>query len=394
MASALLSQVSESRLGVRSCGCKYEGDRNFYTLFLVTAGQCLLEDRLRKGKAKSRFGGVKTRRERGVTLRGAEAPPGAAGIPQHESPCSQTTERAPSAAMSTAALGLLMLVAAAEFLIGLVGNGVLVVWSLREWVRKSKGLYYHLIVLGLAGCRLLLQCLIMVDLILCPFFQSNLGLRSLSIFWVVVSQASLWFATFLSVFYCKKIMTFEHRVYLWLKQRAYCLSGWCLVGGLMTNGLLVAHLGSEFSSPSQRNSSILDQISNWHYQRVLHLNSGSALPFSLFLISSGMLIISLYRHHRKMKVHTAGRSDARAKAHITVLKSLVCFLILYVVYFAASPYSITAKAPPANLNTVFVSETLMAAYPSLHSVILIMGNPRVKEACRRTLRKTACAWRS
>ncbi|XP_036994936.2 taste receptor type 2 member 5 [Artibeus jamaicensis] len=296
--------------------------------------------------------------------------------------------------MWTAVLGLLMLVAVVEFLIGLVGNGVLVVWSLREWIRKSKGLSYHLIILGLAGCRFLLQCLIMVDLILCPFFQNSPGLHSLNVFWVVVSQASLWFATVLSVFYCKKITTFEHRVYLWLKRRAYCLSGWCILGGLMINILLVAHIGSEFYSPSQRNSSILYHISNWHYQRIMNFNSGNALPFALFLISSGMLIVSLYRHHRMMKVHTAGRSDARAKAHITVLKSLVCFLILYVVYFVVSPYSITSKAPPADLFTVFISEILMAAYPSLHSVIIIMGNPRVKGACRKTLRKTVCAWRS
>ncbi|XP_054420142.1 taste receptor type 2 member 5 [Pteronotus mesoamericanus] len=296
--------------------------------------------------------------------------------------------------MLTAVLGLLMLAAVAEFLIGLVGNAVLVAWSLGEWVRKSRGLSYHLIILGLAGCRFLLQCLIMVDLILCPFLQSSLELRFLNIFWVVASQASLWFATFLSVFYCKKITTFEHRVYLWLKQRAHCLSGWCLLACLMTNVFLVAHVGLEFYSPSQRNSSILYHLSRWHYQRILQLNAGTGFPFAVFLISSGMLIVSLYRHHRKMKGHTAGRSDARAKAHITVLKSLVCFLILYVVYFMASPYSITSKAPPANLVTVFVSETLMAAYPSLHSVILIMGNPRARQACRRILRKTACAWRS
>ncbi|XP_036905200.1 taste receptor type 2 member 5 [Sturnira hondurensis] len=294
--------------------------------------------------------------------------------------------------MLTTALGLLMLVAVVEFLIGLVGNGVLVVWSLRECIRKSKGLCYHLIVLGLAACRFLLQCLIMVDFILCPFSQSGAGLHSLNVLWAVVSQASLWFATFLSVFYCKKITTFQHRVYLWLKQRAYCLSGWCLLGGLLTNILLASYIGFEFYLPSQRNSSILYHISNWHYQRVMNLNLGSVLPFALFLISSGMLIVSLYRHHRMMKVHTAGRSDARAKAHITVLKSLVCFLILYMVYFVVSPYPIMYKAPPANLFIVFVSEILMAAYPSLHSVILIMGNPRVKEACWRTLRKTVRAW--
>ena len=109
-----------------------KGDHDFYTLFLVTAGQCLLEGRLQKRKAKSRFCGVKIHLECGVTLRGPAAPPGAARIPQQESRAlPETTERTPSTAVWTAALGPLMLVAVAEFLIGLVGNGVLVVWSLR-----------------------------------------------------------------------------------------------------------------------------------------------------------------------------------------------------------------------------------------------------------------------
>lgn len=295
------------------------------------------------------------------------------------------------AAMQSAARRLLAVVAVAEFLIGLVGNGVLMVWSFGEVVRKLKWSSYNFIVLGLAGCRFLLQCLIMVDLSLFPFFRSSHWLRHLNVFWVVVSQASLWFATFLSVFYFKKITTLEHPVYLWLKKRAYCLSLWCLLWCFVCNLLLLGNIGLK-PIPSPGNGSILYPLSSWHYLRVLQLNAGSGLPFMVFLVSSGLLIVSLYRHHRKMRVHTAGRRDARAKAHITVLKSLVCFLILYVVYFVASPYSITAKYSP-NLTTVFISETLMAACPSLHSVILIMGNPRVKQACQRALRKMGCAWR-
>ncbi|KAK1335077.1 hypothetical protein QTO34_004653 [Cnephaeus nilssonii] len=297
-------------------------------------------------------------------------------------------------AMHMATLGLLMVVAVAEFLIGLVGNGVLVVWSFVEWVRKLKKSSYNLIVLGLAGCRLLLQCLIMVDLMLFPIFKSCTWFRYLSVFWVVVSQASLWFATFLSVFYCKKITTFEHPVYLWLKQRAYSLIAWCLLGCFLINLLIIADVGLKSQSHFQGNSSILYSLSDWQYLHILQLNAGSGLPFSVFLISSGMLIVSLYRHHKKMKVHTAGQNDARAKAHITVLKSLVCFLILYLVYVVASPYSITSKSSPVNLTTIFISETLMAAYPSLHSVILIMGNPRIKQACQRFLWKAVRAWES
>lgn len=295
--------------------------------------------------------------------------------------------------MHIGTLGLLMVVAVAEFLIGLVGNGILVVWSFVEWVRKLKESSYNLIVLGLAGCRLLLQCLIMVDLILFLIFKRCTWFRNLNVFWVVVSQASLWFATFLSVFYCKKITTCEHPVYLWLKQRAYTLSAWCFLGSLLINLLIIADVGLKPYSPFQGNSSSLYSFSDGQYLYILQLNAGSGFPFSVFLISSGMLIVSLYRHHKKMKVYTAGRNDAQAKAHITVLKSLVCFIILYLVYIVASPYSITSKSS-VDLTTIFISETLMAAYPSLHSVILIMGNPRIKQACQRILWKTVRAWKS
>ncbi|XP_008695550.1 taste receptor type 2 member 5 [Ursus maritimus] len=295
--------------------------------------------------------------------------------------------------MLTAALTLLMVVAVAEFLIGLVGNGVLMVWSFGEWVRKFNGSSYNLIVLGLAVCRFLLQWLIMMDLSLFLLFQSSHWLHNLSVFWILVSQASLWFATFLSVFYCRKITTLEHPVCLWLKQRAYCLSLWCLLGYLMISLVAVARIGLKPYHLSQGNSSILYPLKSCHYLYILKLNAGSGLPLMVFLVSSGMLIVSLYRHHKKMKVHTAGRRDARAKAHITVLKSLGCFLILHVVYILASPFSIVSKSS-ADVLIVFISETVMAAYPSLHSVILIMGNPRVKQTCQRILWKTVCAWRA
>ncbi|KAM9699018.1 LOW QUALITY PROTEIN: taste receptor type 2 member 5 [Dama dama] len=287
-------------------------------------------------------------------------------------------------AVPTSILGLLMLVAVAEFLIGLVGNGVFVVWSFREWLRTFRESLYNLIVLSLAVCWLLLQWLIVVDSSLFLLFQSSHWLRYLSVFRVLVSQASLWFASFLSVCYCRKILS-EHAV-LWLKQRACYLSCCCLLVYFTIN-LLTVRGSLDFSSPSQGNSSILFPLSNWHYICVLQLNTGSMMPCMTFLVSSGLLTVPLYGHYRKMKVHTAGRRDAQAKAHITVQKSLACFLILYMVCILASPFSISSKTFPVDLITLFISET----YPSLHSVILIMGNPRMKQTCERVLWKTVCA---
>ncbi|XP_042533014.1 taste receptor type 2 member 5 [Dipodomys spectabilis] len=294
--------------------------------------------------------------------------------------------------MFLVALGLLMPVAIAESLIGLVGNGILVVWSVGEWIRKVKGSSYNLVVLGLAGCRFLLQWMIMLDLSLLPYVQNSFWILYANILWSVISQASLWFAAFLSVVYCKKITTFQHPAYLWLKQRVCSLSLCCILGHLIINLVLLVDLKS--SGLSLANKSIENFFSRWQNRSLFHLTSGSGLPLGMLLASSGMLIVSLYRHHRKMCVHTAGRRDARAQAHVTALKSLGCFLMLHLVYILASPFSFTSDYLPAELTRVLISETVMAAYPSLHSVILILGMPKVKQTCQKTLWRIACAWRT
>ncbi|XP_040858189.1 taste receptor type 2 member 5 [Ochotona curzoniae] len=295
--------------------------------------------------------------------------------------------------MLTAALGLLMLVAAVESFIGLVGNGVLVVWSFQECIKKFKKSSYPLIVLGLAGCRFLLQGLLMLNLILLLLFRSNHELQYFNVLWVLVSQASLWFATFLSVFYCKRITMLEFPVCLWLKQRANGLSLWCLLGHFFISMLLLVNIGFNSCRLSQGNDSFPYCLSDWRYRYIHQLTAGSWFPFMVFFVASGMLIVSLYRHHKKMNVHTAGRKDARAKAHITALKSLGCFLVLHLVYILASPHPVTIRSS-VDLTDAFIAETLMAAYPSLHSVILVMGIPRGKQICQRILCKILCAWRA
>ena len=110
----------------------------------------------------------------------------------------------------------------------------------------------------------------------------------------------------------------------------------------------------------------------------------------MILVSSGLLIVPLYRHYRKMKVHTAGRRDAQAEAHITIQSPWPVSL-----YFTWST-SWPAPSPSAPRRFPWISSLSSSPrhYPSLHSVILIMGNPRMKQTCERILRKTVCAWRA
>lgn len=55
-----------------------------------------------------------------------------------------------------------------------------------------------------------------------------------------------------------------------------------------------------------------------------------------------------------------------------------------------------APSPSAPRLFLWISSlsSSLRHYPSLHSVILIMGNPRMKQTCERILWKTVCAWRA
>ncbi|XP_006887296.1 PREDICTED: taste receptor type 2 member 5-like [Elephantulus edwardii] len=295
--------------------------------------------------------------------------------------------------MLTTTQGLLLVMAMIEFFIGLLGNGALVVWSLGEWARPAGQSTYGYIVLGLAASRFLLQWLIMVDLILFPCFQNSRWLRYHSVAWVFVSQASLWFTAFLSIFYCLKISTCRHPACAWLKQRAYRVSLWGLLGYCIITLILVGHVTrKDHYTSAWGNSSVPQPFLNQHYTYLLKLNSGSFLPFSLFLLYSGMLMLSLYRHHLKMQAFWVGRRDPQARAHIKALSCLGCFLVLHIVYVLASPFSISAKSYPPDLTSVFFSETIMAASPSLHSVVLVLGNQRIKQSGKRVLQKLQRWW--
>ncbi|XP_036616502.1 taste receptor type 2 member 5 [Trichosurus vulpecula] len=187
------------------------------------------------------------------------------------------------------------------------------------------------------------------------------------------------------------ITNFVHPAFMWLKHRAMEF-GFCFLLGSLLATLLIAPILERSSIP--RNISTPYLLFGQHYIHMFWFNLGSFVPFIVFLLSSGMLIISLSRHHRRMLHHLEGRKDAQTKAHVAALKSLISFLLLYVMYFLATPFSIISKFPPGKLTEVLISEIFMAAYPSFHSAILIVGNPKMKQQFQRLMWKIVCLWRS
>ncbi|XP_030414171.1 taste receptor type 2 member 7-like [Gopherus evgoodei] len=142
-----------------------------------------------------------------------------------------------------------------------------------------------------------------------------------------------------------------------------------------------------------RNATISDNNKNHAVFAFLIHGIGSISPIILFITSSALLIISLWRHIRKMRLNSdlnASFRNPTMDAHVHALKSVVSFFILYNIYYMALTLSIGTLAYVSDEWIITVCTIIVAAYPSLHPIVLILGNPKLKLASARILHSANC----
>ncbi|XP_058041111.1 taste receptor type 2 member 40-like [Ahaetulla prasina] len=281
---------------------------------------------------------------------------------------------------------------------GMVASGFIVVAGYSTWLKGQKIPTCEVILMCLSFSRILLQ-----GTILHCTFSSTLYLwdvlRIQSVLLVLTSTACLWFAACLSVFYCAKIATFTHRYFVLVKLRITGMVPMFLVGSAAVSlisclpfiwmddniplcnstGNLLKNLTVENRVGSISNLNVFSIYLTW-----------AILPLLLFVASSTLLITSLWRHTRQMRQSTMGLKDPRTEAHVAAIKSLISFLILYVCSFVAD---ILLGIPSCGARHEWkrnICLLVIAMCPSLHSVLLIFFNFRLKLAFKNVLLYLAC----
>ena len=120
------------------------------------------------------------------------------------------------------------------------------------------------------------------------------------------------------------------------------------------------------------------------------LNIGVILVFVLCLVIYFLLITSLWRHNRKMQLNATEFRDPSTEAHIKAMKILVSFFILFILYFVGTAIQISAGTIPENKLLLIVGITTRLLYPWGHSLILILGNRKLKQDSLRVLKPLKC----
>ncbi|XP_030047927.1 taste receptor type 2 member 8-like [Microcaecilia unicolor] len=287
-----------------------------------------------------------------------------------------------------------------------------------DWVKTRHLDTSDIILTSLGIARFFLQWIIMLDMIISVVFPHIYHLiKFLKMFytiWAFVDLVNAWFAALLGVFYCAKIANHSHPVFIFLKLKIPRTIHWLLLGSMLASLITSISISWVFEIPhsnSTTNISSNDSTATncsfaWNvckgYQKnstedfSLHVSStgaftmypiivlclGYAIPFFIFCVALLLLIRSLWDHTWHIKGNTMEYCNPSLQIYFTAIRVMVSFLLLCICGFICNilgtSYLFSSKGLLFHILSI-----VSAAYPSLHSVILILNNSKLRQVLER-----------
>ncbi|XP_058414736.1 taste receptor type 2 member 20-like [Diceros bicornis minor] len=274
-----------------------------------------------------------------------------------------------------------------EFILGNFANGFIALVNCIDWIKRQKLSSADQILTALAVSRIGFLCVILINwytTVLLPVLYSLKVRIIFCIAWTVRNHFSIWLSTNLSIFYLVKIANFSSLIFLHLKQRVKSVLLVMLLGSSVFS---VSYLAELFVDDNMQTTEYEENITQKTKLRdMLHLSNMTLfmvvnfIPFTMSLTSFLLLIISLWKHLKKMQLNGKGSQDPSTKVHVRAVLSVVSFLLLYACHFLTIVIFIWASVRPRNELVLMLCEALAMLYPLSHSFILIWGNKKLRQA--------------
>ncbi|KAJ1125812.1 hypothetical protein NDU88_004230 [Pleurodeles waltl] len=203
-------------------------------------------------------------------------------------------------------------------------------------------------------------------------------------------SSSVWLTACLCVFYCVKIVDFNHPLFIWLKLRISKVVLWLQLWSVVEPLVLSFPVYWDSHSNLNDNSTVDRKFnSTVPAEKGKLLKSyldvaetlGFCIPLLLGVLSIAPIFPSLYRHTRRMKENALGFSEPRLGAHIGAARILGSLLLIYLVIILTIFLAALLKSE----LSLMVSEICIALITPAESIILILGNTKLKHALWKAL---------
>uniref|UniRef100_A0A8C3NNS6 Taste receptor type 2 n=1 Tax=Cyanoderma ruficeps TaxID=181631 RepID=A0A8C3NNS6_9PASS len=304
--------------------------------------------------------------------------------------------------MATSFALLCLSTAIIESMAGILGNGIILAACSLSCIESKTWSSYDMIMISLSSSRFILHSWTTMDFFMTTFCEPSYYKENVyditKIIFAFLNYSSLWFGGWLSVFYCIKVASFTQSFFIWLKQRIARLVPWMLLTSWLFSIIAtipfawdVYRVQDNFTAPSptETNSSAMRATRKDNLGVLILCNAGIGMPLILSVVSSILLIQSLWIHTRRMQNNASGFRDPSLEAHISAIKSVCSFLILYVIYFICVLVILFNAFSPLS-NGELICVVLMAACPTGHSLVLIWSNPKFRELPARIWHHINC----
>nr|XP_004611447.1 unnamed protein product [Sorex araneus] len=282
---------------------------------------------------------------------------------------------------------VLSILLVAEFVLGNFVNCSIVLVNCKDWIERQRISFVDQILMALAISRLVLLWVITSNWITAMFFEDSYTSEAYIIFditWTVSNHSSTWLATSLSIFFLLKIASFSSPLFHYLKRSIKKVLLIMALGSLaiLTLTIAAASKADRVWTPISRRNTTRDieRKEIICLPVMIAFTATQLIPFTMSLTSFVLLLFSLDKHLKRMKRNGEGSRDPSTTVHIRAMQMVISFLLLYACYFGATIASIWGINRQLNNTVHQVCEIILALYPSSHSLILIWGNKKLKQA--------------
>ncbi|NXC11108.1 TA2R7 protein, partial [Orthonyx spaldingii] len=268
------------------------------------------------------------------------------------------------------------------------------------WVRKKTLNSSEKILLLLGCCRFCYLCFSWMNwslsiiyphyLYVHPTFQPTV------FFQTFFNCSNVWFSACLCVFYCIKIANFRNRFFIYLKVKIDKIVPWLLLGSVLS-ALAIAIIAYDIADiklGNNRNSTrrgnflkVSGKIDENFFHTYFIYGFGFVTSFMAVISSAVFLLFSLWRHKHKMQ--TNSMNSLSMDAHIRAMKSILSFFIMYSINFIILILSLIPSTKEEKY-VVFLSLLFLYAFPGVHSLILILSNPKLEKILLRIVSCVKC----
>nr|XP_048288754.1 taste receptor type 2 member 125-like [Myodes glareolus] len=287
-----------------------------------------------------------------------------------------------------------------EFMTGNLGNGFIAVVNIMDWVKRRKISSVDQILSALAISRitLLWSLYIMVSIFsLYPDVEVLMKtVRLNNLIWVISNHFSIWLSTILSILYFLKIANFSNSIFLYLRWRltkvvsvVLLVSLFLLFLNILEEEIQIDMWMDQFKANLSYSYKLKDFT---QIPKILALTNTmfSLIPFTMSMTMFFLLIFSLWKHLKKIKYIAKSSRDVSITVHIKVLKTVVAFLLLYVIFTFTLFVHIWSYEFEEKLFFKYFCPVGVIAFPSLHSCVLILGNSKLRQTSLLVLSVLRC----